>query len=41
MDSDIMEDSVFDDFDNDSDGYSPEVVRFPCTSPFQHLDVLP
>ncbi|KAI0135994.1 type II DNA topoisomerase [Hypoxylon sp. NC0597] len=24
MDSDIMEDSVFDDFDNESDGYSPE-----------------
>ncbi|KAI1143059.1 type II DNA topoisomerase [Hypoxylon sp. FL0543] len=24
MDSDIMEDSVFDDYDNESDGYSPE-----------------
>jgi hypothetical protein len=29
MDSDIMEDSAFDDFDNESDAYSPEVVRCP------------
>lgn len=26
MDSDIMEDSVFDDYDNESDGYIPEAV---------------
>ena len=28
MDSDAMEDSVFDDFKDESDGYSPEAV---CT----------
>jgi len=27
MDSDIMEDSVFDDYENESDVYIPEAVR--------------
>jgi len=28
MDSEIMEDSVFDDYDNESDAFSPVAVRF-------------
>jgi hypothetical protein len=38
MDSDIMDDSVFDDVENDSDGFTPELVCGTVAFP-KHLSL--